>query len=385
MEKKERLMSLDALRGFDMLWIMGFSGAVVALCSLVGAKDCWLATQMSHVSWEGFRHHDTIFPLFLFLAGVSWPFSYASQVAKGSSTGRIVLRCLKRMALLILLGLIAGRALEFNFARYRYDSVLAHIGVCWCAAALLYTFVRSWKLRLAIVVGLLAGYWALVFFIPAPDAAAVLSSTDPAVAKKVAQYAAVGTDNFSPVGSLACWIDRAYEIGVCNERIFNADGVLGKLTGTALAMLGVLAGELLRKEMSGGRKTAILAGAGLAAVALTFAWSPVCPVIKKIWTPTFVLAAAGYSFLMLALFYWIVDVRGFRKWTFFFRVIGMNSITIYMLMRLVNFNCTSKFLFAGVASRGNADWSNFVILTGQVAVEWLVLWFLYEKKTFLKV
>ena len=240
MQKNERLMSLDALRGFDMLWIMGFSGAVVALCSLVGAKDCWLATQMSHVSWEGFRHHDTIFPLFLFLAGVSWPFSYASQVAKGTPTGRIVLRGVKRMALLVLFGLIAGRALEFNFARYRYDSVLAHIGVCWFAAAMLYVFVRNWKARLAIVFGLLVGYWALVFFIPAPDAATVLASTDPAVAKKVAQYASLGTGNWSPVGSFACWVDRTFEIGVCNERIFNADGVLASnppVTAEALAQI----------------------------------------------------------------------------------------------------------------------------------------------------
>ena len=385
MEKKERLMSLDALRGFDMLWIMGFSGAVVALCSLVGAKGCWLATQMTHVSWFGFRHHDTIFPLFLFLAGVSWPFSYASQVAKGTPTGRIVLRGVKRMALLVLFGLIAGRALEFNFAHYRYDSVLAHIGVCWFAAAMLYVFVRNWKVRLAVVAGLLVGYWALVFFIPAPDAAAVLASTDPAVAKKVAQYAALGTGNWSPVGSLACWVDRTFEIGVCNEKLFNADGVLGKVTGAALASLGVLAGELLRSGLSGRRKAAVLAGAGLAAVALTFAWSPVCPVIKKIWTPTFVLASAGYSFLMLALFYWIVDVRGCRKWTFFFRVIGMNSITIYMLMRIVNFAAMSKFFLGGVASWGNADWSAFVLPIGQVVLEWLVLWFLYEKKTFLKV
>ena len=91
--KNERLMSLDALRGADMLCIMGLSGAIMAFCSWIGMKDCWLATQMTHVDWHGFLQHDTIFPLFLFLAGASWPFSFAGQVKRGYSTGRIVLRC----------------------------------------------------------------------------------------------------------------------------------------------------------------------------------------------------------------------------------------------------------------------------------------------------
>ena len=386
MEKRERLMSLDALRGFDMLWIMGFSGAVVALCSLLGMKDCWLATQMTHVDWHGFRHHDTIFPLFLFLAGVSWPFSHAGQVARGASTGRIVLKCLRRMLSLVLIGLALSGLFKFDFAQCRYDSILAHIGICWCVAALLHMFVKSWKVRLGIVAALLIGHWLILFLCRAPDAAALLASTDPVVAKKVASYAATGTDGFSFVGNVAGWIDRAFMPGKLYEGIFDPDGTLAKLTGVALAMLGVFAGEILRRDsLPGGRKAAILAGAGLGALALMCAWMPVCPVNKKIWTSTFILAAAGYSFLMLALFYWIVDVRGCRKWTFFFRVIGMNSITIYVLMFVLGFNQVSRFFFGGVASWGNADWSRLVILLGQVAIEWLVLLFLYRKDTFLRV
>ena len=385
MEKSGRLMSLDALRGFDMLWIMGFASAVLAFCSLIGAKDCWLAGQMTHVAWHGFHHHDTIFPLFLFLAGVSWPFSCAGQVAKGRTTGRIVLRCLKRMALLILLGLLVGRIQNFAFAQCRYDSILAHIGVCWCAAALCSLFVRSWKVRLAIVAALLAGHWLVLLSFRAPDAAALLASTDPEVAKKVASYAAFGTDNFSFVGNVAGWIDRAFMPGRLYEGIFDPDGLLAKVSGTALAMLGVLAGELLRRDLSGNRKALTLAAAGVAAVAMTLAWAPVCPVNKKIWTSTFVLASAGYGCLMLALFYWIIDVRGWRKWSFAFRVIGMNSITVYMLMRIFSFYSASDFFLSGVASLGNAAWSRFVLLMGQVALEWLVLWFLYRKNTFLRV
>ena len=369
-----------------MLFIMGFSGAIMSFCAWIGLKDCWLATQMTHVAWHGFRHHDTIFPLFLFLAGVAWPFSYASQVAKGRTTAAILRKIGFRVLALFFLGMVSANFFAFKFEMYRYDSVLAHIAVCWAGAALLYMFVRSWKVRVAIVFALLVAHWAVQYFIAAPDAAALLASTDPAVAKKVASYAAYGTDNFSFTGNIAGWIDRTFMPGRLHEGIFDPDGLLAKVSGIPLALLGVLAGELLRAErFSGNRKALILLGAGLAALALTFAWMPWCPVNKKIWTGTFVLASASYSFILLAVFYWIIDVKGFRRWSFFFRVIGLNSITIYVAMRFVGFSQMSRFFFGGLAGFGDKDWSAFVLAMGTVAIEWLVLLFLYRKNTFLKV
>lgn len=387
MEKKERLMSLDALRGFDMLWIMGLANVVTNLCTLIGAKGCWLAQQMTHVEWHGFHHHDTIFPLFLFLAGASWPFSFAGQVKRGYSTCRIVLRCLRRMVVLCLFGVFFfGFFRHLDFGKVRYDSILAHIGICWCVAALVYMFVKSWKARLGIVAGLLVVHGLILGLCRAPDAAALLASTDPEVAKKVASYAAFGTDNFSFVGNIAGWIERTFMPGKLYEGIFDPDGVLAKITGIALAMLGVFAGELLRKEdFSGNRKALVLAGAGVAAVALTLGFAPLCPVNKKIWTSTFVLASSGYAYLMLALFYWIIDVKGFRKWAFVFMVVGMNSITIYLLMKFIWFGGVSKFFLEGVAALGNGAWNAVVIGVGQLVVEWLVLWYLYRKGTFLRV
>ncbi len=384
--KSGRLMSLDALRGADMLFIMGFSSAVISFCAWIGLKDCWVATQMTHVAWHGFRHHDTIFPLFLFLSGVAWPFSYASQVAKGRTTAAILRKIGFRVLALFFLGMVSANFFAFKFETYRYDSVLAHIAVCWAGAALLYMFVRNWKVRLAIIFALLAVHWAVQYFLTAPDAAALLASTDPAVAKKVASYAVYGTDNFSFTGNIAGWIDRTFMPGRLHEGIFDPDGLLAKVSGIPLALLGVLAGELLRSErFSGNRKTLILLGAGLAALVLTFAWRPWCPVNKKIWTATFVLASASYAFILLAVFYWIIDVKGFRRWSFFFRVIGLNSITIYVAMRFVGFSQMSKFFFGGIAGFGDKDWSSFVFAMGAVAIEWLVLFFLYRKNTFLKV
>ncbi len=385
--KPGRLMSLDALRGADMLFIIGFSGVVVSLCQLLGfGNDCWLAKQMTHVAWHGFRQHDTIFPLFLFLAGVSWPFSYASQIAKGRTTAAILRKIAVRVFMLVFLGLATVHFFAFRVSAFRYCSVLAHIGVCWAGAALLFMFVRSWKARIAIAFGLLVAHWATLFFFTAPDAAVLLASTDPDIARRVASYAAYGTDNFSFTGNIAGWIDRTFMPGHMHEVVFDPEGILAKVSGTALAIMGTLAGELLRsKSVSGGRKAAILVGAGAAALVLTFAWMPCCPVNKKLWTATFVLASAAYSFSVLAAFYWIVDVKGFRRWTFFFRVIGMNSITIYVMVRFMGFPSISRFFFSGVAGLGGKAWESLVFAAGTIAVEWLVLLFLYRKNTFLKV
>ena len=382
-----RLMSIDALRGADMLFIMGFAGAVVALASLLGAGDSFLARQMTHVEWHGFRHHDTIFPLFLFLAGASWPFSCARQMERGKSRLAILLGVLRRAAALVGLGLVCGGLFNLDFARLRWCSVLGHIGVSWGVAAAASLFVRDWRKLLAMAAALLAVHWLVLFLFTAPDAAELAASTDRAVAKKVAAYAAFGTDGFSFVGNIAGWIDRRLSPGRLYEVVFDPEGLLAKVSGSALAIFGLLAGKLLRSEgLSGGRKAALLAAFAAASLALCLAWRPWCPVNKKLWTATFVLASAAYSFGALACFYWIIDVRGLRKWAFFFRVIGMNSIAIYMLMDIVPFREVSKFFVEGVAELGgNHDWRSFVILVGQIAVEWLVLLFLYRKKVFLKV
>ena len=385
-EQTQRLMSLDALRGADMLCIMGGSSLVVALCALFGAKDCWLAEQMTHVAWHGFRHHDTIFPLFLFLAGVSWPYSLAGQRARGKSTAAIVRKILVRMTLLVFLGFASSTFFAFDFANVRYAQVLGHIGIGWAVAALLALFVRSFAVRFGVLVAILVGYWALLKFVPAPDAVALAASTDPAIAKKVAAYAAYGTDGFSFVGNLVGWVDRNYLPGKMHELVFDPEGILSSIPAVATAMLGVFTGELLRRtDVSGNRKTLLLLGAGVVSTVACLVWEPWCPINKKIWTSTFVLAAGAYSFAMLALFYWIVDVLGWRRWAFFFRVIGMNAITIYLLMRFVQFRAISNFFFSGVAGLGDGSWSKVALIAGQILVEWLLLLFLYRKNTFLKV
>lgn len=377
MDKKERLVSLDALRGADMLFIMGFSGVIAILARIIGGPDCWVIPLMGHAEWVGITHLDTVFPLFLFIAGASWPFSFAAQEAQGKSRLSIVLKIFKRAALLILLGWVVNGIFDFKFSTLRFSSVLGFIGVSWMFAALLYMFVRKAWIRILVMATLAGGYWALLYFLVAPDAPA-------------------GAWSFSYEGSITGYIDRIvmgtkhiYGYGY-NYKYANGwadpEGLLSIMCGTVTAMLGVFAGEIVRSErFAKGKRALLLFVTSLVLLGLGFAWMPFCPCIKKLWTPTFALFAGAYSFAALALFYWICDVMMWRKWTFFFRVIGMNSITIYVGSGIINFTNATNFFFTGFSSLFSGDWSVLVMRLGRVIVAWLFLYFLYRKNTFLKV
>lgn len=367
MDTTRRLESLDALRGFDMLFIMGGAGLVTAICAALGAPDCWLAKQMLHVPWHGLAHHDTIFPLFLFIAGVTFPFSFAKQIEKGASTGRVVGHIAYRAAMLFLLGLVYNGLLNFQFAHLRVWSVLARIGFAWAGAAGLYVFLRERvKARVGIAAAILVGYALLARFGGAPDHP--------------------GADPFSMEGSFICWVDRVLLPNHIYKPIYDPEGLLGIVPAIVTAMLGMFAGEFIRREdVSGARKTTVLlvgaAGLGFAAWGMSF----LMPVNKALWSSSFVLAVGCYSAAMLAVFYWIIDVKGWRGWAFFFKVIGMNSITIYMAQRIIGFQNINGFFFGGLRSLLPDSLAKIAVHLGYIAVCWLFLLFLYRKKVFLKV
>lgn len=363
-------MSLDALRGFDMFFIMGLSSVIVALCALWpnDVTDA-VARSMGHVSWDGLRHHDTIFPLFLFLAGVSFPFSYAKQRENGRSTMEIHLKIIRRAAILILLGLIYNGLFRLDFENLRCASVLARIGIAWMIAALLYVNCGL-RTRIGVSFFILVGYALLSKYVGAPDVA--------------------DADPLSREGCFVGYFDRCFLPGhLYFDGRFDPEGLLSALPAVVTAMLGIFTGELIRlpeERMSGSRKTLwMLAGAAVLAV-VAIAGNGFVPVNKMLWSSTFVCAVGAYSLAMMALFYYVIDVRGLNgRWTLLFRVVGMNSITIYMAQRIVNFGGISNFFVGGLAGLCPENIAAVITSTGYVVVCWLFLWFLYRKQTFLKI
>ena len=351
----QRLLSLDALRGFDMLFIMGFAGLIVAICRLFpGDVPDFFIRMMQHPEWHGFSHHDTIFPLFLFIAGLSYPFSLQKQLSAGASRGDLYRKIIRR-----------GFRFEWPM---RMASVLGRIGLAWACAAMLFLNFRT-RTRCGIVAAILLGYWALLALVPAPDAPQ-------------------GADIYSMEGTIVGYVDRLLLPGRLLSKIFDPEGWLSTLPAIATAMLGMMTGEFIRqpeRHFSGDRKALYMALAAIAFTLVGMLWDLSFPINKKLWSSSFVCVVAGYSLGMFALFYWLIDVRGYRSWTLPFQVIGLNSITIYMAQRIVDFRGIANFFFGGIAAKTPDAVASVIISIGYLFVSWLFLYFLYKKKIFLKV
>ena len=364
-----RLASLDALRGFDMFFITGGAGIIAGLCSGLGYGDGWLARQMCHVPWAGLAFLDTIFPLFLFLAGVSWPFSLASQQERGLSSPMIHLRVVKRALVLFFLGMILGGVLGFK-SEFRIPSVLGQIGISWGMAAIIYMHVRKPLFRGLVVAAILFGYWLLLAFTGAPNAPA-------------------GVDLYAQEWNVVSWLDRTFMPNyIYVKGAYDPESLFSIPPGVALAMLGMSAGSVLvSPRLSGIRKPLVLlcASGGVLAAGLFFIFVLGMPVVKALWTSSFVLVAAAYSFAMLAVFYWIVDVKGWSRWAFYFKVIGMNSIAIYMLMQIGVIAKLKGFFLGGLVSKIVEPWASFADALAVQAVCWVVLYAFYRRKVFFKV
>lgn len=353
-----------------MLFISGLGGLITAVCCLFpNGADCWLAGQMHHAAWDGLTQHDTIFPLFLFISGITFPFSYSKQVAAGSGRGRIYRKVLVRALVLCLLGIVYNGALEHDIANMRVASVLGRIGLAWMFAAIVFMNTRRSSTRLAIVCIILAGYWAALRFIPVPDAPE-------------------GAGPFSFEGNLCGYVDRMLLPGRLHRGTFDPEGLLGIIPAVATALLGMLTGEFVRipeSRISGGRKVLLMFGAAALMLVAGLVWSRWFPINKALWSSTFVLVVGAYSLALFALFYWLIDVMGWRRWAFPFTVVGMNSIAIYMAVRMVSFGQTSRFLTGSLAELLPEAWGNVLLAAAFLALVWLFAYFLYRKKIFLKV
>ena len=362
-----RVLSIDALRGFDMFWIIG--GDALARRVLARLGPGWpevASAQFEHVAWEGFHFEDLIFPLFLFLVGCVLPFSLEKYRARPAD---VAWRIVRRTALLVLLGLVYNSLLAFQWP-IRTLGVLQRIGICYGLAAAIF-LATSLRGRVAVLVALLVGWWALLALVPAPG-----STAGP----------------FTPEGNISGWVDRTILPGKILEKYYgfgDNEGLLSTLGALATTLIGTLAGDGLRSGVRGrplGPWTKVwgLALAGAVCLAAGWAWSPWLPVIKNLWTSSFVLVSGGWCLLLLALFHALVDVCGWQRQALFFTVIGANAITIYCAQRVVDFGKIADFFCGGIAGL-SGDWKPVVTGLGGLAVKWLFLLFLWRQRVFLRV
>lgn len=354
-----RLMSVDALRGFDMFWIMGGDYLVRSLPQI---RDCpctrGLAAQMEHCEWAGFHFYDLIFPLFVFIVGVSIVFSVRRMVERAGRAATIR-RIVIRSVVLFLLGILYMGGVANGFKNVYLAGVLQRIAVAYFFAALLFCFFGLRTLA-GICLALLAGYWALMTFVPVPGIGA--PSLD------------------GPGKNLAHYLDELYLPGQKYEGT-----LLSTLPAVANCLLGVFAGLLLQNEkVPAQRKVYWLLASGAASLALGFAWAQEFPIIKLLWTPTYVLVACGYSAILLGSFYQIVELWQFRKWAQPFVWIGMNAITIYLVASVVNFHRLAGRLVGGDIAILLGRYSGLASSLVSLALAFWLVNFLYRRKVFLR-
>ncbi len=362
----ERLLSIDALRGFDMFWIVGGDDLAHALGKWWGPpQGTQLAQQFSHVEWEGFRFYDLIFPLFLFLVGAVLPFSLRKYQTRDHPKSLALARIARRVVLLFLLGLVYNNLLQFRFESLRVAGVLQRIAICYGFAATIFLLTKV-RTQVVLFVAILVGYWTILMFVPSPESRA---------------------GDLAKETNLAGYLDRHYLPGKIYESFYgygDNEGLLSTIPAVATALLGVLAGHWLLSDRVRWTKFVGLATMGLACLGLGMLWSKDFPIIKILWTSSYVLVAGGWSLLLLALFYTIIDVIKLRAWAFFFVVIGVNAITIYVATHFIPFETISQRIFGGVA-RLSGGLRPVVVATGTVALEWLLLLHLYRNRIFLRV
>lgn len=357
-----RIVSIDALRGFTMVFIIG-GGGLMASFSKVWPNSFTeaLAKNMDHAGWEGFYFLDLIFPLFLFLVGVILPTVILRQLEKGKEPRQLYPHIFKRTLVLIFLGLVNYGLLRFDWDTMRWSSVLGRIGICYFFASILIMHT-NWKIQASVILTILVGYWAAVMFIPVPG---------------------FGPGVLTPEGCFTTWLDQKLIPGTLGLGLYDRQGILSTFTALSTTLIGVLAGHWLRSKKTPNQKIQGFIIAGLISLAIGWIWGQFFFLSRNVWTSSFVLYSAGWCLLLLALFYWVIDVQGYKKWAFFLVVIGMNAITIWVGQRLIDFEFTANALFGGFSQYLGIIAPIFLTFS-ILMIKWLFLWFLYRQKIFLK-
>ena len=394
----QRLTSLDALRGFDMFWILGADALVYALRRMnENPVTNFFYTQLGHAEWAGFHFYDLIFPMFVFIMGVSTVFSL-TKIIECEGRAAAVKRVLKRGVLLFIIALIYSGGFTNPWPDMRLMGVLNRIALCYTFGGLLFIFCNT-RVMIAAAVALLLGYWAMLAWVPFPDVRPVPGGD--AIITKGTGYTNVMQLNMASTtmihGSyiqgvnLTDYLDQKYLPARKYDGTYDPEGLLSTLPAFVTGLLGIFAGLFLRNSsVPGERKAVYLIGAGVVCAALGWLWGMEMPVIKKIWTSSYVLVAGGYSAILLGLFYWIIDVQKMTTWCQPFVWIGMNPITLYLMSNFLGGYEKVAWRLVGGPVKDFFDthvaqgFGNLVIAAVGVALFIALARFMYQRKIFLR-
>jgi predicted acyltransferase len=369
--QRERITSVDALRGMDMFFIVGMEEVFEALSKMFPMSPT-LNDRLQHAPWAGFHFYDLIFPLFAFIIGTSLVFSLSKSMAiegKGATTRKV----LKRTLILFILGILYYGGIGRGIDHIRILGVLQRLALCYGGAGLAFVWLsrneRPYRNLIILMASLLAGYWALLTFIPVPG---------------------FGAGDFAEGHNLTNWLDKMYLPLRKWDADHDPEGLLSTLPAIVSSLLGVLAGLVLKNPSDAPtRKATLLVAWGCAGIVAGLLWSFQFPIIKKIWTSSFVLFTAGVSSLLLAAFYYLIDIKNHGAWCRPFVWIGMNSITIYLIVNVVQLEDIAKRFVGGEihSSLEHTHPGLGDLLTALLALSFsfLICRFLYQRKIFLRV
>lgn len=361
-EPQKRLQSLDALRGFDMFWITGGGYLAILISKLTGAE--WLAAQMEHADWAGFHFEDLIFPLFMFIAGVAIPFSIGAKLDKNVPKKKLLFKALKRMLILIVLGILYNGTFKNGFENGRIASVLGQIGIGYFFASVIVIYFPTLKSRIIWLAGILTGFGIIQLLIPVPG---------------------FGAGVLTPEGCINGYIDQLFLPGRLYGGTFDPEGIMCSLSATGVTLMGTIAGNILKKKQtSDWQKIGYLIATGVGFIILALVFSTFYPIIKKCWTSTFNMLAGGIGFILIAVFFLIIDHWKIRGWAFYFRIIGMNSIFVYLFTRIIDVQNVTEFFFGWLA-KPLGDSGQLLLSVCSLGLVWLLLYYMFRKKIFLRV
>jgi predicted acyltransferase len=364
-----RMTSLDVFRGITIAGMI-----------LVNNPGTWDAiySPLEHSKWDGWTPTDLVFPFFLFIVGVSITLALARRAESGGSKRDLYLKIVRRSLIIFVIGLALSDFPYNDPATFRIPGVLQRIAVCYLFASVIF-LNTSWRTQVLIVASLLLGYWAILILVPAPGFAA---------------------GDLSMPGSIASYVDRTVFGAHTWKPLYDPEGILSTIGALATTLIGVLTGHFLRTRREPLEKVSAMFAVGVGCIVVGWAWNYWFPVNKALWTSSYVVFTAGMALELLALCYWLVDIKGYKRWSVPFLVFGTNALAVYFLseyfvllaslIRFTRADGSQSDILGLVYEKLFASWAAPINASLMYAVCFVLVWLglmslLYRKRIFIKV